>query len=373
MIIQSSLKNCFQLSHVLRIPTAGLKCAAKGGLILQSVSNDVYQNLAIEDWIHDNMNLENRQVLFLWRNSPVVVIGRHQNPWQECNLKVMRQNNIKLARRRSGGGTVYHDLGNINLTFFTSKKKYERMENLKLVVSALKALRPQLDVVATGRYDLLLNRDFKISGTAAKLGRTAAYHHCTLLCCADKLLLSSVLKSPYKGIKSNATPSVPALVKNLFEEDSTLSCEMLMGAISAEYATHHQIDHCIIPINPADEMQFPGINIKTKELQTWEWIYGKTPKFSISTCFNMIYKQSCLEVKVYMEVKYGKIEVCSIELPQQWLPPDLCDELKKNLIGSKFCPSEITAVTSALLRTGPQDYELHNKWNLLCEKVIMLM
>ncbi|XP_020661270.3 lipoyl amidotransferase LIPT1, mitochondrial [Pogona vitticeps] len=372
MLIQSSLKKCFPLYCVLKVPNAGLKCASKKGLILQSVSQDVYQNLALEDWIHDNMDLENRQVLFLWRNSSTVVIGRHQNPWQECNLAFMRQKGIKLARRRSGGGTVYHDPGNINLTFFTNRKKYERMENLKLVVKALKSLRPEIDVQATDRYDLLLNGIFKISGTAAKLGRTVAYHHCTLLCGVDKFVLSAVLKSPYSGIKSNATPSVPALVKNLFEEDPTLTCEMLMDAIAEEYASHHQISNHIVLINPADETEFPGIHMKARELKSWDWLYGKTPKFSTSTSFNIGQEQSCLEVKINMEVKSGKIETCSIDVPQFWLPLAMCDELKEHLIGSKFCPDETTAVTTALLRTCT-DCKLHSKWSILCEKIVTLM
>ncbi|KAJ7319693.1 hypothetical protein JRQ81_019204 [Phrynocephalus forsythii] len=372
MLIRLSLKKCFPLHYVLKVPNAGLKCTASGGLILQSVSQDVYQNLALEDWIHDNMDLENKQVLFLWRNSSTVVIGRHQNPWQECNLKFMRQKGIKLARRRSGGGTVYHDPGNINLTFFTNRKKYERMENLKLVVKALKALRPEIDVQATERYDLLLNGVFKISGTAAKLGRTVAYHHCTLLCGVDKLALSAALKSPYCGIKSNATPSVPALVKNLFDEDPTLTCEMLTDAIAAEYASHHQIENRILLINPANETEFPGINDKTRELQTWGWLYGKTPKFSVTTSFNVGHEQSCLEVKINMDVKNGKIDTCNIDVPQLWLPLAMCDELKNHLIGSKFCPGEATAVAAALLRTCT-DTTLHSKWSILCEKIITLM
>ncbi|XP_033003466.1 lipoyltransferase 1, mitochondrial [Lacerta agilis] len=371
MIFQSSLKKCFQLHYVLKVPAAGFKCATRG-LILQSVSQDVYQNLALEDWIHDNMNFENRHILFLWRNSSTVVIGRHQNPWQECNLRFMRQNGIKLARRKSGGGTVYHDSGNINLTFFTNRKKYKRMENLKLVVGALKTLRPQLDVEATERYDLLLNGIFKISGTAAKLGRTAAYHHCTLLCSADKFILSTVLKSPYNGIKSNATPSVRALVKNLFEEEPTLTCEMLIDAIAEEYAAYHQIDNHIVEINPADETEFPGINNKAKELQSWDWLYGKTPKFSISTSFNIVDEQSCVEIKINVDVKNGKMETCNIDMPPFWLPPIMCDELKNHLIGSKFCPKETTAVAAALMRTCT-DYKIHGKWNLLCENIVSLM
>eukprot|EP00061_Rhincodon_typus_P008034 g30285.t1 len=120
-----------------------------GALLLKSMSTDIYENLALEDWLHEYVQSRDRHMLLLWRNCPTVVIGRHQNPWQECNLKLMRDQGIQLSRRRSGGGTVYHDLGNINLTFFTSKKRYDRRGNLELVISALKRIRPQLNVLAT--------------------------------------------------------------------------------------------------------------------------------------------------------------------------------------------------------------------------------
>ncbi|XP_003794412.1 lipoyltransferase 1, mitochondrial, partial [Otolemur garnettii] len=368
MLIPFSVKNCFQLLCNSKVPAAGFKNTVKSGLILQSTSNDVYQNLAIEDWIHDHINLEGKTILFFWRNSPSVVIGRHQNPWQECNLNLMREKGIKLARRRSGGGTVYHDMGNINLTFFTAKNKYDRMQNLKLILRALNAVQPQLDVQATKRFDLLLDGRFKISGTASKIGRTSAYHHCTLLCSTDETSLSCLLRSPYQGIKSNATASIPSLVKNLVEKDPTLTCEVLINAIAAEYAAYHQTDNHINLINPTDETLFPGINSKAKELQTWEWIYGKTPKFSVNTYFNVLYEQLDLEIKVFIDIKNGRIEICNIEAPDHWLPLQICERLSSGLIGSKFCPTEATMLTNILLRTCPQDYELHSKWNMLCEK-----
>ncbi|XP_067889461.1 lipoyltransferase 1, mitochondrial isoform X2 [Heterodontus francisci] len=136
-----------------------------GALLLQSVSTDVYENLALEDWLHEYVQRQDREVLLLWRNCPAVVIGRHQNPWQECNLKLMRDQGVQLSRRRSGGGTVYHDLGNINLTFFTSKKRYDRRGNLELVISALKKIRPHLDILATDSDATILHisKSFEIS------------------------------------------------------------------------------------------------------------------------------------------------------------------------------------------------------------------
>ncbi|XP_069613610.1 lipoyl amidotransferase LIPT1, mitochondrial isoform X1 [Ranitomeya imitator] len=346
---------------------------AREGLILQSASSNVYENLAVEDWIHDHMDLEQKSVLFLWRNSPTVVIGRHQNPWKECNLRLMREKGITLARRRSGGGTVFHDLGNINLTFFTSKKKYDRMENLHLVIRALKSLQPYLDVQTTKRYDLLLDGKYKVSGTASKLGRTVAYHHCTLLCSADSSLLPLVLYSPYDGIHSNATPSVPSLVQNLSHAHPSLTCEAVMDAIAKEYSFLYDDKPIIHVVDPSDEALFPGITPKIKELCTWDWIYGKTPKFDVQKTFQILHKDIVVDGNIAMSIKNGHIESCSLALPSHWLSARHSSELQESLVGSKFCPREIILLVTTLLRSYPDDDDVHTKWNLICEKFVAMM
>lgn len=105
-----------------------------------SQSNDIFQNLALEDWLYRNFNFNNHHVLMLWQNNPCVVIGRHQNPWWEANvanLKNITENGVQLARRNSGGGTVYHDKGNLNLTFFTPRECYDRKYNLEIIKRAV--------------------------------------------------------------------------------------------------------------------------------------------------------------------------------------------------------------------------------------------
>ncbi|XP_007889348.1 lipoyltransferase 1, mitochondrial [Callorhinchus milii] len=350
-----------------------LSDAAGGALVFQSVSTDVYRNLAAEDWLHQNLQPA-QEALLLWRNSPAVVIGRHQNPWQECDLRLMRERGIKLSRRKSGGGSVYHDLGNFNMTFFTSRQAYDRRRNLETVLAALKRLRPSLDVSATDRHDLLLSGAFKVSGTAAKIGRTSAYHHCTLLCRSDRTALSSALRSPYWGIRSNATPSVPATVKNLCEEDPTLTCDVVMGAVAEEYTRCHGQPNRVLLIDPDNHLTLPGVNKCAEELRSWEWVYGKTPKFSVSHCFTVDYNLSRAEVKLNMVVNRGSIESCNIEMLSDWLPAELCHQLASNLIGARFCPTETTVLASAHLRAWPrQDDELQNRWNAFCEKVKAIM
>ena len=88
-----------------------------------SQSSDVFANLALEDWLYKNWSFERRNVLLLWRNSPCVVIGRHQNPQVEANLSYLESAGVPLARRGSGGGAVYHDHGNLNCTFFTTRER----------------------------------------------------------------------------------------------------------------------------------------------------------------------------------------------------------------------------------------------------------
>lgn len=90
-------------------------------LVYQSQSDDVFTNLALEDWMYRHWSFDERRVLLLWRNAPCVVVGRHQNPWAEADLTYLSRHGIRLARRHSGGGTVYHDLGNLNCTFFTTR------------------------------------------------------------------------------------------------------------------------------------------------------------------------------------------------------------------------------------------------------------
>lgn len=102
-----------------------------------SQSHDVFTNLALEDWIYRKYDFSQHHVLMLWINDPCVVVGRHQNPFSEANVSELMRKGIALARRNSGGGTVYHDSGNLNCTFFTNRERYNRRYNLNLITRAL--------------------------------------------------------------------------------------------------------------------------------------------------------------------------------------------------------------------------------------------
>jgi len=130
-----------------------------------SQSRDIFTNLALEDWLYKNMDFSNHHVLLLWRNSSTIVIGRHQNPWLEANTQTLQDHGIEMARRNSGGGTVYHDEGNLNLTFFTARDVYKRRRNLDLISRALYR-EFNLCTQVNSREDIVINGTQKVSFTA---------------------------------------------------------------------------------------------------------------------------------------------------------------------------------------------------------------
>lgn len=130
--------------------------------VIISRSTDVFENLALEHWYYKHFDFTNKPMLLLWVNSNCVVIGRHQNPWLEVNFD-STDIDVQVARRNSGGGTVYHDRGNLNMTFFTHRDVYNRKSNLELIVETLKN---EWNVVTeiNKREDIVVQNKYKVKG-----------------------------------------------------------------------------------------------------------------------------------------------------------------------------------------------------------------
>ncbi|CAA9993107.1 unnamed protein product [Nesidiocoris tenuis] len=277
-------------------PAGGQNGLSKSVFISQS--RDIFTNLALEDWMYKNFDFTDHHIMLLWRNDPCVVIGRHQNPWVETDTELLDRKNVKMARRNSGGGTVYHDPGNLNITFFSPKSRYNRKQNLEILANTLEKqwnLRPEINK----KEDLIIDEKYKISGTASKLGRPNAYHHCTLLVNVEKAdLKSSLLKNEKLMIKTNATSSVPAPTINLSEIHSGITMDALIAAVGWQYMKTDDLTNedkgwgqvqkqkGFQMINPSEEW-FPGIEKIRDEFASWEWRYGKTPKFEVSRSYDI--------------------------------------------------------------------------------------
>lgn len=289
-----------------------------------SQSDDVFANLALEDWIYKNFDFAHHHVLMLWSNNPCVVIGRHQNPFSEANMTYLNNNNIALARRNSGGGAVFHDRGNLNCTFFTPRERYNRTYNLNVITRALyREYTISADV--SDRDDITIFGR-KISGTAAKLGQPNAYHHCTLLVNSNKEHLRNSLAKTDSEIQSKATPSVRSSIKNLIDINKKVNMPQLLSAIGYEYLrmpASELVDggrellekqsgfHLINPT----EKWFPGLNAIKDTFASWDWCYGKTPKFSITKSVQHKSGAGDLDLKVKLDVEKGHIEDITLVIP----------------------------------------------------------
>lgn len=187
--------------------------------VVLSDSFNPYFNLAVERWLLETLE-PNCQVLYLWRNHDTVVIGRSQNPWLECNLTKMQADEVALVRRPTGGGAVFHDLGNTNFTFLTHGAGYDKQANSAIITKALASLN--LKAMAVGRNDIVVEDPSsgelrKISGSAYRELADRALHHGTLLICADLQRLAEYLNPRKKKLAAKGVQSVRSRVINLIE------------------------------------------------------------------------------------------------------------------------------------------------------------
>ncbi len=203
-------------------------------LIVQSKSTDVYRNLAVEEWLLENA--PHLPVLLLYINSPCVVIGKNQNPWRECRLSLMEKDKVPLARRISGGGAVYHDEGNLNVSVIVPRTQYREEKQYELIFETLETFGIQASKL---RKNSLAVNGKKFSGQAFCFRSDRVLHHGTLLVNSDLQRLGRYLGSEITGIETKAVASIPAEVMNLADAENppppvegiSAYSEVLFGAI----------------------------------------------------------------------------------------------------------------------------------------------
>lgn len=275
------------------------------------------------------------RVLFLWRNSETVVIGRHQNPWKECHLPKMEADGIFLARRQSGGGAVFHDLGNTNFTFMTSKEQYRQEENFQIIIDALATFGVSAE--RSGRNDLLVDGR-KISGSAFKHAKDRSFHHGTLLINADLLRLVDYLSPTKRKLVSKGIESVRSRVANLREYVPDLTHEALSAQIFQTFCSHYGETAEIEHLSSSELATIPSLNSYYEQLKDWEWRFGKTPDFShhLETRFDWG------EIDLHLDVRRGRIK--EVRVFSDALNTDMIDYLNDTLQGVPYDRKNVAAV-----------------------------
>lgn len=266
---------------------------------LRNKSTNPYFNLALDEYA---MNLDIKEPFFyIWRNAPAVIIGKYQNALAEVNHQFLRENNIKLCRRISGGGAVYHDLGNVNYTFIIPSEKVNKADLRSYSQIMLKALNSLgLNAELSGRNDLSLNGK-KFSGTAQRFAHNKLMYHGTLMFDLNLENLVKALNVDSEKYTSKGFKSLRSRVVNIKDHlAKDLSVEEFMQALIYYLSNEGQDKE--IKLSKEDIKKIKAL--ETNKFSTWEWIYGKSPEFN----FRNKQRFPSGEIEVLIQVETGLIK-----------------------------------------------------------------
>ena len=242
-------------------------------LIYESPVTDPWYNLALEGYLLEHVK-PGQLILYLWQNQNTVVIGRNQNPWAECRISLLEQECGRLARRLSGGGAVFHDLGNLNFTFITEDSLYDVPKQLSVIQAACKGLG--IEAVPSGRNDLLVEGR-KFSGNAFYHSQGKAYHHGTLLIHADMDKLTRYLSPSKAKLEAKGVASVRSRVANLREFAPELSCEDMRNAMKSAFSEVYGLPFS--PLIPDADFR-DAVAAEAETYGSWQWLFGKQLPFT---------------------------------------------------------------------------------------------
>lgn len=323
-----------------------MKSADKINLnIITSESTDPWFNLALEEYLFDTIN-ENSVILYLWQNKNTVVIGKSQNAWKECRISDLEADGGKLARRPSGGGAVYHDLGNMCYTFIASSGLYNLERQLSVILSAVKS--QNITAVFTGRNDIVVSDGRKFSGNAFRFSGDKGLMHGTLLLDTDSKKMAKYLNVSAVKMKAKGVDSVRSRVVNLIELNPDITPESVKNALKESFKdeylgiTNNEQDIITIP-----ERSYSPSNVPTEVMNlyekyaSWQWRMGETPEFDAS--FETRFSWGCVEIA--FTAQKGIIQ--KIEIYTDALDADLSEILKNSLLKSKLSYDEICTNLSA--------------------------
>lgn len=281
-----------------------------------------YLNLAIESQLLDNY-LKNTITLFLWRNRQTVVIGRNQNPYSECDVETLLNEGGHVARRRTGGGAVYHDLGNLNFSFIADKKIYDVKRQMTVIQKAL--LNFGLETEVSGRNDITY-QGRKFSGNAFAKTKYQGLHHGTILIKTDGEKLQKYLKVKPAKLHKHGVKSVVSRVINLSEVAAITSENIIPHLIKAFEEVYN---------NKAVEVKFNDLCteevLKLRDrISSDEYLFGKWRNFT--TKKSKTFDWGSVDIDLDIDEEKGIIK--DINIASDSLDPDSINLTVKILKGT---------------------------------------
>ncbi len=280
-----------------------------------------YENLAKEEYLFNTLP-KDCSILYLWQNANTIVIGKNQNPYTECNLELLKEDSVKLARRSSGGGAVYHDLGNLNFTFIAGKEDYSIERNMEVI--KLACSMAGINAELSGRNDILADGR-KFSGNAFYNSGGKAYHHGTLMLFADTGKMQKYLTPPKAKLEAKGVKSVRSRVVNLTELCPSLTCDKMREYMIQAFEKTYNMRAEYINISDTEQ-----VKALTQKYGDNSFLYGETPPFTV------FYEDyfSWGSIRLELNVVKGNIQRANVYTDA--LETELPQMIKKALEGQPF-------------------------------------
>lgn len=268
---------------------------------LRNNHTDPYFNMAFDEYCLEQLTID-EPVFFLWQNRPSVIMGANQEVHTEVNLDYLKENNISLVRRVTGGGAVYHDFGNLNYTIVGRSEDLERdyPEYTRYMLEALQKLG--VPATLSGRNDILVEGR-KVSGFAKRVCKNRLMIHGTLMFNVDIDKLTQVLCPPATKLQSKGIASVRSRVANLSEflpdiTDISLFKQHLENILSNNYTDQEWV------LSQKDIQNIE--QLAHDKFEKWEWIYGHSPRATL----NFSKRLACGTVHIHLNIAENRITSC---------------------------------------------------------------
>lgn len=298
--------------------------------VVESPSFDPWYNLALEEYL---LSKADGVILYLWQNANTVVIGKNQNPWKECKTTLLEQEGGRLARRLSGGGAVYHDLGNLNFTFLMPQGDFDLEKQFSVILEAVGRFGIQAEL--SGRNDVTV-RGSKFSGNAFYKNGKRAYHHGTLLVDVDKEKLGRYLSPAKAKLQAKGVDSVRSRVVNLKEFAPEITIDGLKNALRESFLSIYGPEEALPDVDTA------AVESLARRYRSWEWVWGQRLPFTWSCEGRFPWGGIELELRVeHGVVREAKVYTDAMD----W---QLAPKLERSLTGCRFTTEDLTRAMAGL-------------------------
>jgi len=304
-------------------------------------NTDTHFCLAAEEYLLKNFTDD---IFMLWQSEDTVVVGKHQNTLAEINYPFIREKNITVARRISGGGTVFHDSGNVNFSYIRNVSSPSEISFKMFTEPVVEALaRLGIEATTSGRNDLLIN-GLKVSGNAEHVYKNRVLHHGTLLFNSDLENLGQAIKVVPGKYESKAVESNRSKVANI---SSFLAQEMSVNEFT-RFLLDVQLGN---PSNSfyalSDEDIYHIEELVSEKFSTWEWNYGYSPKYS----FRNRFQSEAGNLDIELKVSKGSIEI--VQLEGSLLAEEQIKKIILELVGKKHRFETIFNSLKRILKNVP--------------------